>query len=146
MLMLLKVALVGVLPSSDGCEGCSCACGAVLGRGDEFLGDMMSCLEISAARGVLTGRKAAAMMGAARASEECLSTVVTERRQMCKLVHGAVPSRDAGRRGGCRRRRSNADGLRKRPGYGVSAGTVRAERQSEVGEAATSIRRGTNRT
>lgn len=72
MLMLLKVALVGVLPSSDECEGCSCACGAVLGRGDEFLGDMMmSCLEISAARGVLTGRKAAAMTGAARASKGC---------------------------------------------------------------------------
>jgi hypothetical protein len=67
MLMLLKVARVGVFPSSDEPAGWSCwGCGAVLGRGVVLLGAIMSCLERSAAMGVLTGRKAAAMLGAAR--------------------------------------------------------------------------------
>lgn len=150
MLMLLKVALVGVLPSSDECEGCSCACGAVLGRGDEFLGDMMmSCLEMSAARGVLTGRKAAAMMGAARASRR-ISIQWRSQSAGRGANSSAVPCRTVMLEGG----EAAGGGDPTQTDYArgrameISAGTVRAERQNEVGEAAatTSIRQGRNRT
>jgi hypothetical protein len=140
MLMLLNVARVGVLPSSDGCAGCSCACGAVLGRGDEFLGDMMSCLEISAACGVLTGRNAAAMMGAARRPND--GDGYHKRRQMCKPVRNVVKLEGGG---GCERSRSNADRLRKRQGtdlcgYSQGKGKARLLNGAEIAQKVASTR------